>query len=369
VELMLKLKIIIFILIIIAILIASFQFRYFIKQGCYIAKYKLSEKSIQSLLESSDIDLETKNFLTLTQEIRDFAFNEIGLTRNKNFTSIIKTPYNFLHYLITICEEDNFNVLNRKYILFGEFPYKAFFEKDDIMKEAEHYKQLGYDVHIRTVNAFSFLGILSDPLYFYMKEYSPYSLASIMIHEQTHATVFIKNNVQFNEEFASFVEQEGALRFIEHKYGKNSKESKDAKIQIKDRKAFNSFFRNLYNDLADIYKTLPTKEERLLQKEAIINKYKQNFKKDYYKYFSSDSFWGFEQRDWNNAMIMGFMHYVEKENVFYELLKKNNDNLEKTVLQIKNISDKRRGRWHRPANPYDELMRLLEQTSPIIENK
>jgi len=328
-------KIIIIISIITAISIALFQFRYFVKQGYYIAKYKLSEKSVESLLKSPNIDPETKNFLILTQEIRDFAFNEIGLTRNNNFTSIIKTPNNFLHYLITICEEDNFNVLNRKYILFGEFPYKAFFEKDDVMKEANHYKKRGYDVHVRTVNAFSFLGILSDPLYFYMKEYSPYSLASIMIHEQTHATVFIKNNVQFNEEFASFVEQEGALRFIEHKYG--SQELKDAKNQINDRKAFNRFFRSLYNDLADMYKTLPTKEERLLQKQIIIEKYKETFKKDYYKLFSLDTFLGFEERDWNNAMIMGFMHYVEKENVFYDLLKKNNNNLKETVLQVKAI--------------------------------
>jgi predicted aminopeptidase len=168
-----------------------------------------------------------------------------------------------------------------------------------------------------------------------MQEYPPYSLASLMIHEQTHATVFIKNNVQFNEEFASFVGQEGALRFIEHKYGKNSKELKEAKIQIKDSKAFNAFFRNLYNDLANMYKNTPSKEERLSQKQSIIEKYKQNFIKDNSKYFSSNRYLGFAKREWNNAMIMGFMYYVEKENIFYDLLKKNNNDLKETVSQIK----------------------------------
>ena len=179
-----------------------------------------------------------------------------------------------------------------------------------------------------------------------------------MIHEQTHATVFIKNNVQFNEEFASFVGQEGALRFIEHKYGTNSKELKDAQMQIKDSKAFNAFFRNLYNELADMYKNTPSKEERLLQKQAIIEKFKLSFEKDYFKYFSSDRYLGFEKREWNNARIMGFMHYVEKENIFYDLLKKNNNNFKETVSQIKDIS-KLCGKRRHHTNPEAELMKLI----------
>ena len=53
-------------------------------------------------------------------------------------------------------------------------------------------------------------------------------------------------------------------------------------------------------------------------------------------------------------MIMGFMYYVERENIFYELLRKNNNDLKETVAQIKTIPRKSK-------DPEAELMRLINE--------
>jgi len=57
-----------------------------------------------------------------------------------------------------------------------------------------------------------------------MLEHSEGYLANIIIHEMTHATLYIKNNVEFNENLANFVGSKGAEIFLTSKYGKDSKE-------------------------------------------------------------------------------------------------------------------------------------------------
>jgi hypothetical protein len=49
------------------------------------------------------------------------------------------------------------------------------------------------------VESFSTLGFTRDPLYSFMKGYSAFQLASLILHEQTHATLFVKGQTQFSE--------------------------------------------------------------------------------------------------------------------------------------------------------------------------
>jgi predicted aminopeptidase len=47
-------------------------------------------------------------------------------------------------------------------------------------------------------------------------------LANLIIHELTHATLYIKNNVEYNENLASFVGDHGAREFLRYKFGTDS---------------------------------------------------------------------------------------------------------------------------------------------------
>ena len=52
-------------------------------------------------------------------------------------------------------------------------------------------------------------------------------LASTIIHEMVHATIFVKDSADFNENLASFIGDAGAQRFLDHRFGPQSKESQD----------------------------------------------------------------------------------------------------------------------------------------------
>ncbi|MEQ9048704.1 MAG: aminopeptidase, partial [Marinoscillum sp.] len=80
----------------------------------------------------------------------------------------------------------------------------------------------GLDVRIRTVGGWSTLGILKDPLLSNMLERNDGALAEVIIHELTHATLFVKNEVEFNENLASFIGEKGAEHFLISHFGDSS---------------------------------------------------------------------------------------------------------------------------------------------------
>ena len=49
-------------------------------------------------------------------------------------------------------------------------------------------------------------------------------LANLIIHEMSHATIFVKDSVDFNENLATFIGDRGAEKFLIYKYGEHSKE-------------------------------------------------------------------------------------------------------------------------------------------------
>ena len=65
------------------------------------------------------------------------------------------------------------------------------------------------------VTAYSTLGWFNDPILSSMMSYSDYDLVNTIIHETVHATIFIKNQADFNERLATFVWDLGAQLFFQ----------------------------------------------------------------------------------------------------------------------------------------------------------
>jgi len=109
----------------------------------------------------------------------------------------------------------------------GEVPYKGFFNSQlafDLKKELEGE---GWDVVIRNPGGWSTLGWFTDPILSKMLNRSEGDLANLIIHEMSHATIFVKDSVDFNENLATFIGDRGAERFLIAKYGVESRQYTD----------------------------------------------------------------------------------------------------------------------------------------------
>jgi len=306
---------------------------YTIKQGVTLLKFINSAKPLEKV--------DDKEFVQLVTDIRVFAMNELGLSMSKNYTQYVDIDRNYLAAVVSASAKDSFQRHEWRFPVVGRMPYKGFFNTDDARKERSKLENKDLDVWVRGVEAFSTLGWFKDPLYSYMKSYSPARLADLIIHELVHATVFIKGQVKFNEELAEFIGTEGMKLFIEKHYGKDSEEYRQMLATETDSKKFVEFIQELIAELDVLYSSDKSKTDKLAEKETIIFAAKERFNAEYESRFSDTHYRYFYELPINNAYLELFRLYYAEDNFMSDLYEKSGKNLVTFIAAAKNI--KRRG--------------------------
>ncbi len=243
---------------------------YLWKQGGYLLRYGSGAEKIEKLLVDAGTPEDTRRFLSLVPEVRRFAVERIGLKENKNYTEYKEIDRDHIADVVQACDAVSFSPYYWNYPFLGKLPYKGFYERADAEAEADRLRKEGYDVIVRKVDAFSTLGFFPDHVYSFMETYSAFELASLIIHEQTHATVFLKGQSQFNEELAGFVGEEGALEFLRGRYGTDSAVYREAVDGIADSVVFLGFLGRLRGELEGVYESPISRDEKLERKKEII---------------------------------------------------------------------------------------------------
>jgi predicted aminopeptidase len=293
------------------------------------------------------------DFIRLVTDIRMFAIEELGLTESKNYTTYVMIDRNYLASVVSASSRDSFRRHEWNFPVVGRMPYKGFFDIEDARKEREKLEKRDLDVWIRNVDGFSTLGWFRDPLYSYMRNYSPARLADLIIHELVHSTVFIKGQVKFNEELAEFIGSEGARLFIETRYGIDSEEYRTILTAKKDSGSFVSFVQELIAELDILYANVNlSREEKLSEKEQIINAAKERFDSEYESRFSGGNYRYFSQLPINNAYLELFRLYYTEDNFFVDLYERSGRKLNNIIAAAKTIS--------RKGNPREQLEKALE---------
>jgi predicted aminopeptidase len=184
-----------------------------------------------------------------------------------------------------------------------------------------------------------------------MREYSPFRLADLIIHELVHSTVFIKGQVSFNEELAEFIGSEGARLYIETRYGITSREYLEITESETNSRNFIAFVQGLIGELEILYSGDLGREEKLAEKEKIINSAKEKFDAEYESRFSNDNYRGFSEMQINNAYLELFRIYYTEDNFYTDLYECSGRALPAFVTAANTIKKK--------GNPREQLERAL----------
>jgi len=254
--------------------------------------------------------------LQLIQEIRQFAFDSLGIKENKNYTKLYYEGDETTLWVITACEPFAFKSKEWKFPFLGTFSYKGYFDKEKAKAELEELKAGGWDVSGRAVSGWSTLGWFKDPVLSSMLKRKEGDLANLIIHELSHGSIFIKNDTDQNENVATFIGDKGAELFLIQKFGAESVELEQYLNSKQDYKLFSEYWLNASIELEQFYASLETSDTikaKILKGEKIselveglkeIPFYNQEI---YHDYFADLP---------NNTFIMNFRRYRAKQNIF-----------------------------------------------------
>lgn len=299
-------------IVLIALVIWQFQL---IRYGWGQAKGQFTimrnAQPIETFLNDPEYPDSLKQKIRLTQEIRDFAVQELGMKGEKNYTKMYDQKGQPVLWVVTAAPEFKLEAKQWHFPIIGSFSYKGFFDYQEALKEAELLKKQDLDVNIGEVNAWSTLGWLRDPLLSSMLNKNVGNLADLIIHELTHTTIFIKSDVQFNENLATFVGNRGAELFLIRKYGGNSSEFSSYLSAREDRKKFTDHILRGADYIDSIYQKMDTTlqhEDKLLIKATTIREVIQQF--DTLEFNQPKRYAGyFDDYAPDNTFFLSFLRY------------------------------------------------------------
>ena len=160
--------------------------------------------------------------LRLVDEIRRYAVDSLGLKPTRNYSTYFDQRGQPLLWVLTAAEPFALKAYEWEFPLLGRVSYKGFFDYDNGRNEERMLNRQGYDTEYATVSAWSTLGWFRDPVLSGMLKRTDGALAELIIHEMTHGVVYRKSDVNFNENLASAVGEEGAIRFLSSRFGTGS---------------------------------------------------------------------------------------------------------------------------------------------------
>jgi predicted aminopeptidase len=298
----------------------------------------MKARPVEEYLQNDTVADSLKQKLLLVQEIREYAISSLGVNDSENYTTLYDQKGKPVLWAVTGSEPYALKPKEWKFPFLGAFTYKGYFDHRKALQEEGKLKAEGYDTSVRTVGGWSTLGWFKDPILSNMLYRSEGDLANLIIHELTHATLYVKNDVDFNENLASFIGDKGAEAFLADKYGKDSKEFRAYIHSKEDYQLFSEHILNGAAELDTLYKTFPQdmpEEDKARQKKQLIKKIIA--KADTLKLHQPERYeWFNEELELNNAYFMSFVRYRSKQNNFEkEFKEKFNEDLKAYLEYLK----------------------------------
>jgi predicted aminopeptidase len=290
---------------------------YGIHQGIGQLRIVWNARPVEEFLEDPSFPDSLKTKLRLIDEVRKFAIDSLGLKDTENYKTLYDQKNKEVMWVVQACEPFELKPKQWHFPIVGSVPYKGFFNKAKALELRKELEQEGYDVSVRNPGGWSTLGWFTDPILSGMLDRSEGDLASLIIHEMVHATVFIKDDVDFNENLADFIGDTAAYHFLKFKFGKESKHYLTYLHQDQDYRKYTRHILKGTQSLDSLYRSMKKEdpiERKQKQKEAMILKIVSSI--DTLRLFERRNSALLKKRLPNNTFFMSYQLYKAKQTVF-----------------------------------------------------
>ncbi len=293
---------------------------YGVEQGMGQAKIIWNARPVEEMMKDPGFPDSLKAKLELIEAVRRFAIDSLGMKDTKNYKTVYDQRGHEVLWVVTACEPFQLKAKLWVFPIVGSVPYKGYFNKEKALAESKELERGGWDVSVRNPGGWSTLGWFTDPILSGMLERNEGDLASLIIHEMVHSTLWVKDSVDFNENLATFIGDTAAYQFLSVKFGKNSKEYFTYLFEDLDYRHYSKHMLRGATALDSLYHTFketdPVDEKRK-KKEDFIRRIVSSMD-TLSLHRAKEPSKRMARRLPNNTYFMSFRHYQSKLNIFKE---------------------------------------------------
>jgi len=168
---------------------------------------------ISAVVEDPATAPDTRARLVLVREVRGFAVHELDLPDGRSFRSYADLGRAYAVWNVVAAPEFSIEPRRWCFPVAGCVAYRGYFDQDAARRQARKLASRGDDVSLGGVATYSTLGHLPDPVFNTMLGWRESRLVGTIFHELAHERLYVTDDSEFNEAFASVVEAEGIRRW------------------------------------------------------------------------------------------------------------------------------------------------------------
>jgi predicted aminopeptidase len=309
--------------------------RYVAIAGSYQLELLWGRVPLERALAQNDYTDAQRHRLGQAADIRAFA-REIGLKERGHY-SMINPSWDRTVHNVSACAPLAFEPATWWFPIVGTVPYLGYFDLDAARAEASRLASRGLDVHVRPAGAWSTLGWFRDPLLPEMADWDEARFANTLLHELTHATVWIPGSVAFNESLASFVGDEASARWLARVHGPDTEAVRAERARRADRARFQRMMHDVYQDLDALYASDEPEAVKLQKKRDILDALPERAMS---AGFAEPERWRawMSKEPWNNARLVQFRVYNRSPERFAILLAQQEGDLGGFLEQVVRVT-------------------------------
>ncbi|QHC93180.1 aminopeptidase [Pseudomonas sp. R84] len=277
-----------------------------------------AREPVEKVINDPSRDETLRAHLAQSQKARAFASEHLHLPDNESYRLYADIHRPYVVWNVFATQEFSLTPQNHCFPIAGCVAYRGYYSQSAARGEAAIQRLQGMDVSIGGVEAYSTLGWFNDPILNSMMGWGDERLATLIFHELAHQRFYVKDDTEFNESFATFVEQEGTRQWRAFR-GLPA----DTDSRLKQRDQFIELVLDTRSRLEKLY-TQPLATELMRERKAAEF---EQFRRKYR--MMRDSQWAGDKRydAWvnaplNNARLLPFGLYDQWVPAFAALFKK-----------------------------------------------
>jgi predicted aminopeptidase len=283
--------------------------------------------------------------LLQVQAAREFASQQLHLPDNKSYRTYADIGRDFVVWNVVAAPEFSVEPKRWCFPIAGCVDYRGYFHERRAREFANALAASGYDVAIEGVPAYSTLGRFADPVLSSMLRYGDDDLVATIFHELAHQLIYVRDDSEFNEAFATTVEDVGLARWLAHE-GETARMRTFRQEQALDEK-FTALLVQTRARLAQLYASGVPREQMRSAKAQIFNELTADIHA-----LERASALGLPLYDeWiasglNNARLAAVATYYDCVPGFMRLLKEQDDDLPRFYAAVRELARAPRAARH-----------------------
>ena len=192
-------------------------------------KLMRAREPIEDVVADGATDPELARRLAGLVEARRFAIDTLALPDTDSYRTYAATGRRYVTWNVVAAEEFSLDPYTWCFPVAGCVSYRGYYAEGDAREYADGLVEAGYDVTVGGASAYSTLGWFDDPVLDTMLRAGELRTVGTLFHEMAHQRLYVQDDSDFNEAYATFVERQGVREWLAaHEAGAGASEAGDA---------------------------------------------------------------------------------------------------------------------------------------------